>query len=68
VNGETAIGKQTETVKYFSNLGDKKLNPVFPMAKAANNKKKIFLHQQIGLTFKKRISKVLHLEHDFMWC
>jgi hypothetical protein len=37
------------------------------MAKAAFNKKKAF-HQQIGLTFKEETSKVLHLEHSFVWC
>jgi hypothetical protein len=25
------------------------------------------LHQKIGLTFKEEISKVLHLEHNFVW-
>ena len=26
------------------------------------------LHQQIGLKFKEETSKVLHMEHSFVWC
>jgi hypothetical protein len=37
------------------------------MAKAPFNKKKTF-RQQIGLKFKEETSKVLHLEHSFVWC
>jgi hypothetical protein len=37
------------------------------MAKAAFNKKKTF-YQQTGLKFKEETSKVLHLEHSFVWC
>jgi hypothetical protein len=33
------------------------------MAKAAFNK-----NQQIGLKFEEETSKMLHLEHDFVWC
>ena len=36
--------------------------------KGSKQQEKIFLHQKIGLTFKKKISKVLHLEHDITWC
>jgi hypothetical protein len=37
------------------------------MAKAAFNRKKT-LHQQLGLKFKEETSKVLLLEHNFLWC
>ena len=37
------------------------------MAKAAVNKKNTF-HQQTGLKVKEETSKVLHLEHSFVWC
>jgi hypothetical protein len=30
-------------------------------------KKKVF-NKQIGLKFKEETSKVLHLEHTFIWC
>jgi hypothetical protein len=36
------------------------------MAKAAFNKKT--LHQQAGLKLKEETSKVLHLDHNFVWC
>jgi hypothetical protein len=36
------------------------------MSKAAFNKKKILFYQQIGL--KEETSKVLLLEHSFVWC
>jgi hypothetical protein len=42
---------------------------VFAMAKAESNKKKKSLfYQQIGLTFEEETSKILHLEHVFVWC
>ena len=37
------------------------------MAKAAFNEKKT-LYQQIGLTIEDETSKLLHLEHGFVWC
>jgi hypothetical protein len=27
-----------------------------------------YFHQQTGLKFKEETSKVLHLEHSFVWC
>jgi hypothetical protein len=36
------------------------------MAKAAFNKKNF--HQQTGIKFKEETSKVLRLEHTFVWC
>jgi hypothetical protein len=68
--------KHMENVEYFNYLGSLKTNDAkctrgiksrIAMAKAAFNKKKNF-HQQIGLRFKEEISKVLHLEHSFVWC
>jgi hypothetical protein len=37
------------------------------MAKVAFNKKKTF-YGQIGLEFEEESSKMLHLEHGFVWC
>ena len=37
------------------------------MAKAVCNKKKT-LYQQNGLKFGEETSKMLHLEHGFVWC
>jgi hypothetical protein len=39
----------------------------FAMAKAAFNKKDSF-YQQIGLEIEEETSKMLHLEHGFVWC
>ena len=41
------------------------LNPGFAMANAAINKKR---QSGIGLKFKERTSKMLHLEHSMVWC
>jgi hypothetical protein len=38
------------------------------MAKAAFNKKKTLFYQQTGLKFEEETSKMLHLEHGFVWC
>jgi hypothetical protein len=35
--------------------------------KGASNKMKTF-HHQIGLKFKEKTSKMLHLELSFLWC
>jgi hypothetical protein len=68
--------KQLENVEYFNYLGSMITNDArctleiksrIAMAKAALKKKKTF-RQQIGLTFKEESSKVLHLEHSFVWC
>ena len=37
------------------------------MAKAVFNKKKTF-YQHSGLKFEEETSKMLHLEHGFVWC
>ena len=37
------------------------------MEKAAFNKKKTF-YQHIGLIFEEEPSKMVHLEHGFVWC
>jgi len=44
-----------------------KLNPVFPWKNVATNKKKTRC-QDTGLKFEEETSKVLHLEHSFVWC
>jgi hypothetical protein len=42
------------------------IKSIIAKAKAAFNKKKTF-HKQSGLKFKEETSKVLHLEHSFVW-
>ena len=32
------------------------------------NKEEVSFHKQTGLKFKKETSKVLHLEHNIVWC
>jgi hypothetical protein len=68
--------KQLENVEYFNYLGSmvtndarctREIKSKIAMAKAAFNKKKT-LHQQTGLKFKEETSKMLHLEHSFVWC
>jgi hypothetical protein len=44
-----------------------KLNPGLPLQKQHSTRRRSF-HQQIGLKFKEEASKVLHLEHSFVWC
>jgi hypothetical protein len=34
----------------------------------SNIQQEVFFHKQIGLKFKEETSKVLHLEHSFVWC
>jgi hypothetical protein len=67
--------KQPEYVEYFNCLGNITVNDArctrqmkarTAMAKAAFSKKKS-LHQQTGLKYTKETSKVLHLEHSFIW-
>jgi hypothetical protein len=67
--------KQWENVEYFNYLGSMitsdarcagEIKIRIAMAKAAFNKKKC--HQQTGLKFNEETSKVLHLEHSFVWC
>ena len=38
------------------------------MAKAAFSKEEDSFSQQIRLKFEEETNKMLHLEHDFVWC
>ena len=38
------------------------------MAKAAFNKKKTLFTNKLDLNLRKKICKMLHLEHGFVWC
>jgi ribosomal protein RSM22 (predicted rRNA methylase) len=67
--------KQPKNVRYFKYLGSMittdarcthEIKSRTATATAAFNKKTF--HQQIGLKFKEKISKMLHLEHSFEWC
>ena len=67
--------KQLENMECFKYLGSILTNDGrcmceiksrIAMAKAAFNKKT--LYQQIGLKFEEETSKMLHLEHGFVWC
>ena len=69
--------KQVENVECFKCLGSMLTNDGrctyeiksrIAMAKAAFNKKKILFYQHIGLKFEEETSKMLHLEHGFVWC
>ena len=68
--------KQLENVECFKYLGSMLTNngrctcemkSRIAMAKAAFNKKKTF-YQHTGLKFEEETSKMLHLEHGFVWC
>jgi hypothetical protein len=68
--------KQLKNVEYFNYLGSmitndarytREIKSRIAMAKAAFNKKESFF-LQTGLKFKEETSKVLHLEHSFVWC
>ena len=68
--------KQLENMECFKYLGSMLTNDGrctceiksrIAMAKAAFNKKKT-LYQQILLKFEEETSKMLHLEHGFVWC
>jgi hypothetical protein len=43
-----------------------KLNPGLPWQKLRSTRRR--LYQQIGLKFEEETSKMLHLEHGFVWC
>jgi hypothetical protein len=69
--------KQLGNVEYLNYLGSMITNDAkctheiksrIAMAKASFNKKNVFFYQQTGLKFKGETSKVLHLEHSFLWC
>ena len=38
------------------------------MAKSAFNKKKTLFTSKLDLKFEEETSKMLHLEHGFLWC
>jgi hypothetical protein len=38
------------------------------MAKAAFNKKRALVTSKMDLELRKKLDKVLHLEHSFIWC
>jgi len=44
-----------------------KLNPGLPWKKQLSTKRRLFFQRKIGITFKEDTSKVLHLEHRFVW-
>jgi len=69
--------KPLENVECFKYLGSMLTNDGrctceiksrIDMAKAAFKKKKTLFYQQIGLKFEEETSKMLHLEHGFVWC
>ena len=69
--------KQLEIVECFKYLGSMLTNDGrytceiksrIALAKVAFNKKKTLFYQQIGLKFEEETSKMLHLEHGFVWC
>jgi hypothetical protein len=45
-----------------------KWNPELPWQKQHSTPRKPFFNQQIWLKFEEETSKVLHLEHRFVWC
>jgi hypothetical protein len=68
--------KQLEKVECFKYLGSILTNDGrctceiqsrIAMAKAAFSRRNS-LYQQIGLKLGEETSKILHLEHDFVWC
>jgi hypothetical protein len=69
--------KQLENVEYFSYLGSmitnyarctREIKSRLAMAKAAFNKRKTLFTSKLDLNLREKTSKVLHLEHSFVWC
>ena len=69
--------KQLENAECFKYLGSMLTNDGrctyeiksrIPMAKAAFNKKKTLFTSKLDLKFNEETSKMLHLEHGFVWC
>ena len=69
--------KQLDNVECFKYLGSMLTNngrctceikSRIAMAKAAFHKKKNLFYQHIGLKFVEETSKMLHLDHGFVWC
>jgi len=44
-----------------------KLNPGLPWQKLHSTRRRPF-YQHIGLKFEEETTKMLHLEHGFVWC
>jgi hypothetical protein len=68
--------KQLENVESFKYLGSMLTNDGrctceikfrIAMAKAAFNKKRALYYQHIGFKIEEETSKMLHLEHSFIW-
>jgi hypothetical protein len=45
-----------------------KLNQGLPWQKLHSTRRRLFFYQQMGLKFEEGTSKILHLEHGFVWC
>jgi hypothetical protein len=69
--------QQLENMEYVNYLGSMITNDAkctceiksrISIAKAAFNKKKTLFTSNLDLKFKEETSKVLHLEHSFVWC
>jgi hypothetical protein len=69
--------KQVENVEYFNYLGSmitsdarctREIKSRIAMAKSSIQQEEEYFHQQTGLKYKEETSKVLHLEHSFLWC
>ena len=69
--------KRLENVERFKYLGSMLTNDGrctceiksrIAMAKAAFNKKKNLFTNTLDLKFEEETSKMLHLEHGFVWC
>ena len=69
--------KQLENVRCFKYLGSILTNygrctceikSRIAMAKAAFNKKNTLFTSKLDLKFEEETSKMLHLEHGFLWC
>ena len=58
--------KLPENVEYFNYLSNMTAKNAI-MQKQHSEEEKSF-HQQIVLKYKEETSKVLHLEHSFVWC
>jgi hypothetical protein len=66
--------KHLENLVYINYLGTLmmqdiyvKLNPGLPWQSSIQREEDYF-HRQNKLRFKKETSKVLHMEHSFVWC
>jgi len=69
--------KQLENVEYFKYMVSMmtydakctlEIKSRIAMTKEAFNKQKAYFTSKVDLKFKEETSKVLHLEHIFLWC